>query len=190
MTDYNMTPFKNLMVNCYIGANIGCVSKLKYLLERVQLISNASREDAVSMEVLHDMGLDVDDLQYETKQLSYWKWSLQVMLDETGEVMNYKKEMVQLGIERAFNYCAKENKRAEMLGKRKPYSEVVVAENRRAYAELQGVEAIPGIPKGFYDWIVDMASDSNKILKGLEYQTDEIKEQIDINDEAIAACLG
>jgi hypothetical protein len=189
MTDYNMTPFKNLMVNCYIGANIGCVSKLKSLLERVQLISNASREDAVSMEVLHDMGLDVDDLQYETKQLSYWKWSLQVMLDETGEVMNWKKEMVQLGIERAFNYCEKENKRAEMLGKRKPYPAVVVAENRRAYAELQGVEAIPGIPKGFYDWIVDMASDSNKVLKKLD-QTDEIKEQIDINDEAIAACLG
>ena len=136
------------------------------------------------------MGLDVDDLQHETKQLSNWKWSFQVMLDETGEVMNYSNEVVQLSIERAFNYCAKENKKAEMLGRRKPYSEKVVAENRRAYAELQGVEAMPGIPKGFYDWIVDMASDSNKIKKGLEYQSREIKEQIDINDEAIAACLG
>ena len=190
MTEYNMTPFKNMMTNCYIGANISCVSKLKYHLDRVNMISNASREDSVSMEVLHDMGLDVDDLQHETKQLSNWKWSFQVMLDETGEVMNYSNEVVQLSIERAFNYCAKENKKAEMLGRRKPYSEKVVAENRRAYAELQGVEAMPGIPKGFYDWIVDMASDSNKIKKGLEYQSREIKEQIDINDEAIAACLG
>tara|TARA_R110002074_G_scaffold322731_4_gene493210 strand:+ start:725 stop:1297 length:573 start_codon:yes stop_codon:yes gene_type:complete len=190
MTEYNMTPFKNLMVNCFIGANIACVSKLKYHLARVNMISNASRDDAVAMEVLHDMGLDVDDLQHETKQLSYWKWAFQVMLDETGEVMNYKKEMVQLGIERAFNYCAKENKKAELLGRRKPYSEAVIFENRRTYAELQGVKAEPGIPKGFYDWIVDISSESNKRLKGLEYQTSEIKEQIDTNDEAIAACLG
>tara|TARA_R100000458_G_C8198045_1_gene189464 strand:- start:27 stop:599 length:573 start_codon:yes stop_codon:yes gene_type:complete len=190
MTDYNMTPFKNLMTNCYIGANIACVSKLKHHLNRVQMISNASREDAVSMEVLHDMGLDVDDLQHETQQLSYWKWAFQVMLDETGEVMNYNGEVVYLSIERAFNYCAKENKKAEMLGRRKRYSEDVIFENRCAFAELKGVEAIPGIPKGFYDWIVDLASDSNKIKKGLEYQSQEIKEQIDINDEAIAACLG
>jgi len=190
MTDYNMTPFKNLMNNCYIGANIACVSKLKYHLERVQLISNASREDAVSMAVLHDMGLKIDDLPHETQQLSYWKWAFQVMLDETGEVMNYSNEVVYLSIEQAFNYCAKENKKAEMLGRRKPYSEKVIFENRCAFAELQGVESEPGIPKGFYDWIVDMASDSNKIKKGLEYQSREIKEQIDTNDEAIAACLG
>ena len=190
MTKYNMTPFKNLMTNCYIKANIACVSKLKYHLERVQLLSNASREDAVSMDVLHDMGLDIDDLQHETQQLSYWKWTFQVMLDETGEVMDYNNKVVYLSIEQAFNYCAKENKKAEMLGRRKPYSEKVVFDNRCAFAELQGVEAVEGIPKGFYDWIIDIASDSNKVKKGLEYQSREIKEQIDINDEAIAACLG
>ena len=135
------------------------------------------------------MGLNVDDLQHETQQLSRWLWVFQVMLDETGEVMNYKKEMVQLGIERAFNYCADQNLVAKLDGVKQPWPSRVVASNRQAYAELQGVKAEEAIPKGFYDWIVDMASDSNKVLKKLD-QTDDIKEQIDINDEAIAACLG
>ena len=190
MTDYNMTPFKNLMNNCYVSAQRDCTKKLKYHLQRVNRISRANRDCPHTVRVLSDMGLNVDDLQHETRQLSRWLWVFQVMLDETGEVMNYKKEIVQLGIERAFNYCADQNLVAKLDGVKQPWPSRVVDSNRQAYAELQGVEAEPGIPKGFYDWIVDMASDSNKRLKGLEYQSDEIKEQIDINDEAIAACLG
>jgi hypothetical protein len=188
MTDYNMTPFKNVMVNTYIGAQIGCVSKLKYHLDRVNMVSNASRDDAMSMEILSDMGLTVDDLQHETQQLSRWKWAFQVILDETGEVINWKGEVVKLGIDRAFNYCAKENKRLELLNQRKRYSDTAVFNNRQALKELAGVEAEAGIPKGFYDWIADMATDSNKVLKKLS-PTDEIKEQIAINDDAIAACM-
>ena len=189
MTDYNMTPFKNVMVNTYIGAQIGCVSKLKYHLDRVNMVSDANRDDAILMEILSDMGLTVDDLQYETQQLSRWKWVFQVLLDETGEVINWKGEVIQLGIQRAFNYCAKENKKAERRNQRKRYSETVIFNNRQAYAELEGVEAEAGIPKGFYDWIADMATDSNKVLKKLA-PTDEIKEQIAINDDALAACMG
>ena len=189
MTDYNMTPFKNLMVNCYISAQRDCTSKLKHHLKRVNRISRANRDCPETARVLGDMGLTVADLPYETQQLSRWLWVFQVMLDETGEVMNYKKEMVQLGIERAFKYCADQNLIAQLDGLKQPWPSRVVAFNRQAYAELQGVEAEEAIPKGFYDWIVDMASDSNKVLKKLD-QTDDIKEQIDINDEAIAACLG
>ena len=189
MTDYNMTPFKNVMVNTYIGAQIGCVSKLKHHLRRVNRISRANREDARQMRVLHDMGLKVDDLQYETQQLSRWKWVFQVILDETGEVMNWRKEIVQLGIERAFNYCEDQNTICGFDQVRQKYPQTVIDANRQALKELAGVEAEAGIPKGFYDWIVDMATDSNKILKKLS-PTDEIKDQIAINDDAINACMG
>ena len=189
MTNYNMTPFKNLMINAYISAQRDCTAKLKYHLDRVNMVSNASRDDAMSMEILSDMGLDVDDLQHETQQLSRWKWVFQVMLDETGEVMNWRGDVVQLGIDRAFNYCAKENKLAELRNQRKRYPDTTVFNNSRALKELAGVEAEAGIPTGFYDWIVDMATDSNKVLKKLS-PTDEIKDQIAINDDAIAACMG
>jgi len=189
MTEYEMTPFKNLMTNAYISAQRDCTAKLKYHLDRVNMVSNASRDDAMSMEILSDMGLTVDDLQHETQQLSRWKWVFQVMLDETGEVMNWRGDVVQLGIARSFNYCAKENKLAELRNQRKRYPDTTVFNNSRALKELAGVEAEAGIPKGFYDWIVDMATDSNKVLKNLS-PTDEIKDQIAINDDAIAACMG
>jgi hypothetical protein len=189
MTDYEMTPFKNLMTNAYISAQRDCTAKLKYHLDRVNMVSNANRDDDMTMEILSDMGLDVDDLQHETQQLSRWKWVFQVMLDETGEVMNWRGDVVQLGIDRAFNYCAKENKLAELRNQRKRYSDNTVFNNRQALKELAGVEAEAGIPQGFYDWIVDMATDSNKVLKKLS-PTDEIKDQIAINDDAIAACMG
>ncbi len=189
MTDYEMTPFKNLMTNAYISAQRDCTAKLKYHLDRVNMVSNANRDDDMTMEILSDMGLDVDDLQHETQQLSRWKWVFQVMLDETGEVMNWRGDVVQLGIDRAFNYCAKENKLAELRNQRKRYSDNTVFNNRQALKELAGVEAEAGIPQGFYDWIVDMATDSNKVLKKLA-PTDEIKDQIAINDDAIAACMG
>ena len=189
MTDYEMTPFKNLMTNAYISAQRDCTAKLKYHLDRVNMVSNANRDDDMTMEILSDMGLDVDDLQHETQQLSRWKWVFQVMLDETGEVINWRGDVVQLGIDRAFNYCAKENKLAELRNQRKRYSDNTVFNNRQALKELAGVEAEAGIPQGFYDWIVDMATDSNKVLKKLS-PTDEIKDQIAINDDAIAACMG
>ena len=177
------------MTNAYISAQRDCTAKLKYHLDRVNMVSNANRDDDMTMEILSDMGLDVDDLQHETQQLSRWKWVFQVMLDETGEVMNWRGDVVQLGIDRAFNYCAKENKLAELRNQRKRYSDNTVFNNRQALKELAGVEAEAGIPQGFYDWIVDMATDSNKVLKKLS-PTDEIKDQIAINDDAIAACMG
>jgi len=72
---------------------------------------------------------------------------------------------------------------------KQPYPSAVVEANKRAYTELQGVEAEAAIPKGFYDFIIDMAMDSNKLLKGFT-QTDSVKEQIALNDEALAACCG
>lgn len=187
MNDLNMTPFKNLMANTYIAAQKECVSKLKYHLQRVNRISRANRECPETARVLHDMGLDVDDLPYETQQLSRWLWVFQVMLDETGEVKNYRGDMIPLGIERAFKYCADRNLVARLDGLKQPYPSAVVEANKRAYAELQGVEAEAAIPKGFYDFIIDMATDSNKLLKGFT-QTDTVKEQITLNDEALAAC--
>ncbi len=189
MTDYEMTPFKNLMTNTYISAQKDCTAKLKDHLKRVNRISRANRDNAHTMRVLHDMGLDVDDLQHETQQLSRWKWVFQVMLDETGEVMNWRGDVVQLGIDRAFNYCADQNEICRLDQVRQKYPQIVIDANSRALKELAGVEAEAGMPKGFYDWIVDMATDSNKVLKKLE-PTDEIKEQIAINDDAIAACMG